>query len=230
MPAKEDQPFSTSAAFAAPLGMFAPVAEYMLDAVERSVLFWDVMRQRGNQYREHQAETAPHVLDYEAELVVDGRTPRAPGQLCAGADRPARRRRDRPRSAPSSSSIRAPVTAPASAASRPTARSASRSRRAIPATSSASCPTRCPARPSRTSPRAEAVFLETVIARHPEAEGKPCVIGNCQAGWAVMMLAAHPARAVRPDHHRRLAALLLGRRPRPVPDALLRRAARRHAG
>ena len=25
---------------------------------------------------------------------------------------------------------------------------------------------------------------------HPEADGKPCVIGNCQAGWAIMMLAA----------------------------------------
>jgi hypothetical protein len=25
-------------------------------------LFWDVMRQRGNQYREHLAETVPHVL------------------------------------------------------------------------------------------------------------------------------------------------------------------------
>jgi hypothetical protein len=37
---------------------------------------------------------------------------------------------------------------------------------------------------------AEAVFLEAVIARHPEAEGKPCVIGNCQAGWAVMLVAA----------------------------------------
>ncbi len=37
---------------------------------------------------------------------------------------------------------------------------------------------------------AEAVFLEKVIALHPNADGKPCVIGNCQAGWAVMMLAA----------------------------------------
>ena len=37
---------------------------------------------------------------------------------------------------------------------------------------------------------AEAVFLETVIARHPNTDGKPCVIGNCQAGWAVMILAA----------------------------------------
>jgi hypothetical protein len=42
--------------------------------------------------------------------------------------------------------------------------------------------------------RAEARFLDEVIARHPEADGKPCVIGNCQAGWAVMMLAA-----IRPD-------------------------------
>jgi hypothetical protein len=37
---------------------------------------------------------------------------------------------------------------------------------------------------------AEAVFLEKVIALHPDAEGKPCIIGNCQAGWAVTMLAA----------------------------------------
>ena len=29
-----------------------------------------------------------------------------------------------------------------------------------------------------------------MIALHPKAEGKPAVVGNCQAGWAVMMLAA----------------------------------------
>ena len=56
------------------------------------------------------------------------------------------------------------------------------------------------------------MFLEKVIALHPEADGKPCVIGNCQAGWAVMMLAAVAARAVRPDDHCRIAAVLLGRR------------------
>ncbi|MEY9534901.1 hypothetical protein ABIA19_004754 [Sinorhizobium fredii] len=37
---------------------------------------------------------------------------------------------------------------------------------------------------------AEAIFLETVVARHADADGKPCVVGNCQAGWAVMILAA----------------------------------------
>src|SRR5690606_26985770 len=38
--------------------------------------------------------------------------------------------------------------------------------------------------------RAEAHFLEKVIALHPQAEGKPAVVGNCQAGWQIMMTAA----------------------------------------
>jgi hypothetical protein len=37
---------------------------------------------------------------------------------------------------------------------------------------------------------AEAAFIEKVIAAHPDASGKPCIIGNCQAGWAIMILAA----------------------------------------
>ena len=69
--ASQTSPASTDAF--APFGVFAPAMEYMVDAAQRSVLFWDVMRQRGNQYREHQAETAPHVLDYEVELLIDGR-------------------------------------------------------------------------------------------------------------------------------------------------------------
>src|SRR3954468_816790 len=70
--ARQTNPASTSAF--APFGVFAPAMEYMVDAAQRSVLFWDVMRQRGNQYREHLAETAPHVLDYGVELIIDGRT------------------------------------------------------------------------------------------------------------------------------------------------------------
>src|SRR5438445_12502292 len=54
--------------------IFASGLEYLVDTGQRSVLFLDVMRQRGNQYRQHLAETAPHVLDYEVELVLDGRT------------------------------------------------------------------------------------------------------------------------------------------------------------
>ena len=38
--------------------------------------------------------------------------------------------------------------------------------------------------------RAEAIFVEDVAARHPDAEGKPIIIANCQAGWQIMMMAA----------------------------------------
>ena len=42
--------------------------------------------------------------------------------------------------------------------------------------------------------RAEAQFVADVAARHPDTEGKPIVIANCQAGWQIMMMAA-----MRPD-------------------------------
>ena len=47
--ASQTNPASTIAS--APFGVFAPAMEYMVDAAQRSVLFWDVMRRRGNQYR-----------------------------------------------------------------------------------------------------------------------------------------------------------------------------------
>jgi hypothetical protein len=37
-------------------GIFSQTMEYAIGAAQRTVLFWDVMRQRGNQYREHLAE------------------------------------------------------------------------------------------------------------------------------------------------------------------------------
>jgi hypothetical protein len=55
-------------------GLFAPGLEYPVDTGQHSVLFFDVMRERGLQCREHIAETAPHVLNYEVELIVDGRS------------------------------------------------------------------------------------------------------------------------------------------------------------
>ena len=63
--------------------------EYMVDAAQRSILFWDVMRQRGNQYREHVAETVPHVLDYDAELVMRWPNAAEAGELSARAGRSA---------------------------------------------------------------------------------------------------------------------------------------------
>ena len=39
-------------------------------------------------------------------------------------------------------------------------------------------------------------FVEEVAELHPGAEGKPCLIGNCQAGWQIMIMSAiHPELA-----------------------------------
>ena len=73
-------------------GLVAKAVEYMVDAGQRSVLFLDIMRQRGDQYREHVAQTAPHVLSYAAELIIDGRKLERAGQLRAGAHHPAQGR------------------------------------------------------------------------------------------------------------------------------------------
>ena len=43
-------------------------AEYTTDAAQRWVLFLDVLRQRGNAYREHAAETAPNVLEFNCRF------------------------------------------------------------------------------------------------------------------------------------------------------------------
>jgi len=54
-------------------GLVASAMEYMVDSGQRTVLFLDIMRRRGDQYREHLAETAPNVLNYSVDLIMEGR-------------------------------------------------------------------------------------------------------------------------------------------------------------
>jgi hypothetical protein len=83
MVSNQKLPATTPAAAPMPFaGLFASALEYLVDAGQRSILFWDVMRQRGNQYREHMAESAPHVLEFEAELIMDGRRLERPVNYC----------------------------------------------------------------------------------------------------------------------------------------------------
>jgi pimeloyl-ACP methyl ester carboxylesterase len=181
---------SAMGAFAGPLGMFTPVMDYMIDAAQRGVLFCDVMRQRGNQYRERLAETVPHVLDYEVELVVDGRT----------LDRPVNYALARviPPAGIEFDSKRRPfvVVDPRAGHGPGIGGFKADSEIGVAFKAGHPCyfigflPEPIPGQTIEDIARAEAVFLEKVIALHPEANGKPCVIGNCQAGWAVMMLAA----------------------------------------
>ena len=53
---------------------FSAVAEYMLDAWQRTVLTWDVLRERGNQALDHARSGKPPVLVFDYEPILDART------------------------------------------------------------------------------------------------------------------------------------------------------------
>ena len=86
-------------------------------------------------------------------------------------------------------------------------------------------PTPNPVRPSKPSSRPGPSSSNGSSACTRRADGKPVVIGNCQAGWALMMLAAKHPELLRPAHRGRIADVLLGRRARGQSHALHRRPA-----
>ena len=148
------------------------------------------MRQRGNQYRAHMAETAPHVLDFKAELVVDGRLFERPVNYCLvrivpppGIEIDMRQRPfvivdPRAGHGPGIGGFKADSEIGVAL------------KAGHPCYFIGFLPEPMPGQTIEDVARAEGVFLEKVLELHPQAEDKPCVIGNCQAGWAVMMLAA----------------------------------------
>ena len=56
-----------------PTAVFTDWYSYAVDATQRSILFWDTLRQRGNNYREHKRQGQPPLLHFDYEMVVDGR-------------------------------------------------------------------------------------------------------------------------------------------------------------
>jgi pimeloyl-ACP methyl ester carboxylesterase len=174
----------------APLGLFGPAFEYMMDAAQRSVLFLDVMRQRSDQYREHLAETVPNVLDYKAELVMDGRTLERPvNYLLVRIVPPAGVEIDPTRRPFVVVDPRA-GHGPGIGGFNADSEIGVAMKAGHPCYFIGFLPDPMPGQTIEDIARAEAVFLEKVISLHPKADGKPCVIGNCQAGWAIMILAA----------------------------------------
>jgi pimeloyl-ACP methyl ester carboxylesterase len=171
-------------------GFVASAVEYMTDAGQRSALFLDILRQRGDQYREHIAQTAPHVLDYAAELITDGRKLNEPVNYALVRIIP-----------PKDTEIdleRRPfiVVDPRAGHGPGIGGFKSDSEIGVAMKAGHPCyfigflPEPMPDQTIERIARAEALFIEKVISRHPEADGKPCVIGNWQAGWAVMILAS----------------------------------------
>src|SRR3954471_2869562 len=171
-------------------GLVASGVEYMVDAGQRSMLFLDVMRQRGDQYREHVAQTAPHVLQYAAELIIDGRKLEQPVNYALVRIVP-------PKGVEIDLERRPFIVVDPRAGHGPGIGGfKADSEIGVAMKAGHPCyfvgflPEPMPGPTIERVAQDEALFIEKVTSRHPNADGKPCVIGNCQAGWAIMILAS----------------------------------------
>src|SRR5258707_7534668 len=170
--------------------------DYSIDAWQRSILLLDVLRQRGNNSREHNARKAPNVLSFDAELVLDGRS--LPRPVNYGLVRII------PPKGTSTDSRKRPfiVFDPRAGHGPGIGGMKHDSEIGVALAAGHPCyfvgflPAPAPGQTVEDVCHAEARFITEVAARHPAAEGKPCLIGNCQAGWQIMLMAAlHPELA-----------------------------------
>nr|WP_217390212.1 DUF3141 domain-containing protein [Deefgea piscis] len=167
-----------------------PWFEYWLDAMQRTVLFADLLRQRREQNEAQKAKAVPHVLSFDAELVLDARTFATAVNYLLVRVKPTAAQVIDPKKRPFV------VVDPRAGHGPGIGGFKADSEIGVAMAAGHPCyfvgftPDPMPGQTIEDIMHAEAKFLEKVIELHPDAEGKPCIIGNCQAGWAVMMLAA----------------------------------------
>ncbi|MGB0866526.1 MAG: DUF3141 domain-containing protein, partial [Granulosicoccaceae bacterium] len=176
-------------AFFNPWQVARDAVDYTVDSAQRQLLFLDTMRQRGNVFNQHQAAGCPPVLAYDYEMVVDARE----------SDRPVNYALVR---------IKPPEGVVVDDTSRPYVIVDPRAghgagiggfkgdsqvgvalRAGHPVYFVIFFPEPEPDQTLADVCEAEVGFVQEVAKRHPDAH-KPVVVGNCQGGWAVMLLSA----------------------------------------
>jgi pimeloyl-ACP methyl ester carboxylesterase len=172
------------------LQSLGPAGEYLTDVMQRTILFCDVMRQRSDQYYAQKAQAVPHVLSFDAELVLDGRTfDRPVNYLLVHVKAPAGVTID-PLKRPFVVVDPRAGHGPGIGGFKADSELGVAMRAGHPCYFVGFTPEPMPGQTIEDIVYAQAVFLEKVVALHPGAEGRPCVIGNCQGGWAVLLVAA----------------------------------------
>ena len=169
---------------------FDAAVEYWTDAWQRSLLFLDALNERGNIYLAQAAKEVPNVLNFANELILDGRT--LPRPVNYGLVRIV------PPGGAVVDPLKPPVVVvdpraghgPGIGGMKPDSEIGVAVRAGHPCYFVGFSPNPRPGQTIEDVCRAEAAFIEEVAHRHPEAESKPIVIANCQAGWQTLMTAA----------------------------------------
>ena len=172
-------------------------ARYAVDAGQRGVLFWDALRQRGNNFNEHAREGLRPVLHFQYEMVLDGRTldQRVNYALVritppAGVTTDPKRRPyiiidPRAGHGPGIGGFKDDSQVGVALAA------------GHPVYFVIFFPEPEEGQTLLDVCAAEQVFVRKVRELHPESL-KPVIVGNCQGGWAAMMLAASDPRDTGP--------------------------------
>jgi pimeloyl-ACP methyl ester carboxylesterase len=167
-------------------------ASYATDWCQRWVLFWDALRQRGNNFLEHERAGKPPLLAFEYETIVDGRRLERPVNYALVRITP-------PAGAAVDETRRPFIIVDPRAGHGPGIGGFKRDSE-VGVALKAGHPVYfviffAQPEPGQTLPdvcAAEAQFVEAVADRHPHSP-RPAIIGNCQGGWSAMLLAAsHP--------------------------------------
>ena len=166
-----------------------PLFDYWRDAFERSVLFLDVLRARGNDYREQSKREAPHVLNFEPELIVDGRRLERPVNYALVRIRPPPGVEIDPSKRPFIIFDPRAGHGPGIGGMKHDSEIGVALRAGHPTYFVGFTPNPEPGQTIEDVCRAEIHFIRVVGERHADEAGKPVLIGNCQAGWQIMMAA-----------------------------------------
>ena len=162
---------------------------YAIDAAQRSILFWDTIRQRGNNFVEHTQAGLPPVLHFEYETLVDGRKLGRPVNYALA--------RIVPPSGVTVDRNRRPYIiidpraghGPGIGGFKDDSQVGVALREGHPVYFVLFFRDPEPGQTLLDVCEAEKQFVRKVRELHPRSP-KPAIIGNCQGGWAAMMLAA----------------------------------------
>jgi len=174
---------------ASPWEMWAGGMRYAADLAQRSVLFWDTLRQRGNNFVEHTRKGLPPVLHFDYETVLDGRTLERPVNYALV--------RIAPPAGVKVDAMRRPYIVidpraghgPGIGGFKDDSQVGVALRAGHPVYFVIFFPEPEPDQTLLDVCSAEQAFVHRVRELHPDAP-KPAIVGNCQGGWAAMMVAA----------------------------------------
>ena len=172
-----------------PLEWMREWVEYTTDAVQRQALYWDTLRQRGNQWLEHEAAGQPPVLNYQYEVIADARHFERPANHALVRIIPPRGVEVHDNKRPFVIVDPRAGHGPGIGGFKDDSEVGVALRAGHPVYFVVFYPEPIPGQTVADITDAEAEFIRIVAERHPRSQ-KPVVIGNCQGGWAVMMLAA----------------------------------------